>query len=77
MASIRRGHLLEGLVLQQPGKKQVPGLQQRDVVVVLDLAGRQQPGGLEVQQGGGDDEELAGLVKGPFLPQLPAGSGCT
>ena len=56
--------------MQQPGKKQVPGLQERYVFIVLDFARGEQPGGLQVQEGGGDDEELAGLVEGPLLPQL-------
>ena len=63
-------HLLERLVLQQPGEQQVAGLQQGDVFVVLHLAGGQQPGRLEVQQGGGDDQELAGLIQRPVLAQL-------
>ena len=63
-------HLLERLVLQQPGEEQVAGFEQRDVFLVLHFAGGQEPGRLEVQQGGGDDEEFAGLIKGPFLAQL-------
>ena len=55
--------LLVGLVLQQPGEQQVAGLEQLEVVLVVDLGGGQQPGRLEVEQGGGDDQELAGLVE--------------
>ena len=58
------GHLLERLVLQQPGEQQVASLQEFHVVLVLHLAARQQPGGFEIQQGGGDHQELAGLVQG-------------
>ena len=61
----QRGDLLERAVLQQPGEQQVPGLQQRQVLLVLDRAVGQQPGGLEVQQGGGDDQERGGLVQVP------------
>ena len=63
------GRLLVGLVLQQPGEEEVTGLEQLEVVLVVDLGGRQQPGGLEVEEGGGDDEELAGLVEVQFLAQ--------
>ena len=52
-------------VLQQPREEQVPGLQQGEVGLVLHLGGGQQPGRLEVEQGGGDDEELGGLVEVP------------
>ena len=56
--------LLVGAVLQQPGEEQVAGLEQA-VVAVLDVRLRvgQQPGGLEVEQRGRDDEELRGLVE--------------
>ena len=37
------GDLLEGAVLQQPREQQVPRLQQRQVLLVLDVAVRQQP----------------------------------
>ena len=66
-----RGDLLERPVLQQPGEQQVPRLQQREVLVVLDVARRQQPGRLEVEQGGRDHEELAGLVEIPLRAAGP------
>ena len=55
--------LLERAVLQQPGEQQVARLEQRDGLGVDQLALRQQPGDLQVEQGRGDDEELAGLVE--------------
>ena len=61
-----RGDLLEGAVLEQPGEQQVARLEQREVLLVLDVALRQQPGGLEVEQGGGDQEERRGLVEVPL-----------
>ena len=57
------GGLLEGPVLQQPGEQQVAGLEQRDILGVDQLALRQQPGDLQVEQGGGDDQELARLIE--------------
>ncbi len=70
MEPISAGHVLEGLVLEQPGEQEVAGFQQGDVLVVLNLARGQEPGGLEVQEGGGDHQEFAGLIQRPFLPQL-------
>src|SRR5690606_17174270 len=32
---------------------------------------RQQPRGFQIEQGGGDDEELRGLVEVPLLSQFP------
>ncbi len=64
------GHLLKRLILEQPGKEEVPGFEQRDVFIVLDLAGWQEPGCFEVQEGGGDDQELAGFIQGPLLAVL-------
>ena len=46
--------LLVRPVLEQPGEQQVPGFQQRQVLLVVDLAGGQQPGRLEVEQRRGD-----------------------
>ena len=65
------GRLLVGAVLQQPGEEQVARLEQREVLLVVDLAARQQPGGLEVEQRGGDDEELGGLAQVPVGPAGP------
>ncbi len=54
--------LLVGLVLQQPGKEQVTGLQQGEVLhLVIGDRPRQQAGRLEVEQGRGDHQELGGL----------------
>ena len=66
-----RRRLLVGLVLQQPGEQQVAGLEQLEVVLVVDVGGGQQPGGLEVEQRGGDDEELAGLVEVQLVAERP------
>ncbi len=61
---LRRG-LLVGAVLQQAGEQQVPGLEQLEVLLVLDRAGREQPGGLEVEQRRGHHEELGRLAEVP------------
>ena len=58
-----RRDLLERPVLQQPREQQVARLEQREVLLVVDLARRQQPRRLEVEQRRGDDEELGGLVE--------------
>ena len=55
--------VLERPVLQQPGEQQVAHLEQREVFLVVDLPGRQQPGRLEIQQRGGDHQEGRGLVE--------------
>jgi hypothetical protein len=57
------GDLLERAVLQQPGEQQVAGLQQREVVLVVDRSARQQPGDLEVEQRGRDHQELGGALE--------------
>lgn len=56
-------HLLVRPVLEEPGEEEVAGLQQREVLDIVDVPARQEPGGLEVQQGGGDDQEFGGLVQ--------------
>ena len=61
------GYLLVGAVLQQLGEEQVPGFQQGEVLFVLHLAGGQQPGRLQVEQGGRDHQEKACLVQVPSL----------
>ncbi len=66
-----RRRLLVRLVLQQPGEEQVPGLQEGEVLLVLHVGGGQQPGGLQVEQGGGDQQELAGLVEVPLVAHRP------
>lgn len=65
------GDLLVRPVLQQPREQQVPGLQQRQVGLVLDLGGGQQPGRLQVQQGRRDDKELGRLVQVPVRTHRP------
>ena len=63
--------LLVGPVLQEPGEQQVAGLQQGEVLLVLDLAGGQQPGRLEVEQGRRDEQEVARLVEVPLRAPGP------
>jgi len=63
-------HFLVGPVLEQPGEEQVAGLEQGQVLFVLDLAGWQEPGGLEVEQGGRDDQEVTDLVQVPAVGAL-------
>ena len=65
------GDLLERPVLQQPGEEQVARLEQREVLLVLDVALRQQPGGLEVEQGRGDQQERRGLLEVPRRRRRP------
>ena len=62
------GDLLVRAVLEQPREEQVAGLQQREVRLVLDLGGGQQPRRLQIEQRGGDDQELGGLVEVPVRP---------
>src|SRR5689334_20004833 len=61
------GDLLEGLVLQEPREEQVARVEQREVLLVLDVALRQEPGGLEVEQGGGDQQERGRHLQVPGL----------
>src|SRR5450756_1217680 len=58
-------------VLQQPGEEQVPGLKQRQVLLVLDLARGQQPRRLQVEQRRRHDKEVADLVQVPAARALP------
>lgn len=60
--------VFERAVLQQPGEQQVADLQQRQVLVVLGLTGKQQPGRLQIQQGGGDQQERRRLIELSRLP---------
>jgi hypothetical protein len=66
-----RGRLLVRAVLQQPREQQVARLEQREVLLVLDLGRGQQPGCLEVEQRRRDDEELGRLVEVPPRTRLP------
>ena len=47
----------------KPGEQQVAHLKQGQVLLVVDLPGRQQSRGLEIEQGGGDHQERGGLVQ--------------
>ena len=62
-----------GAVLQQPGEEEVARLQQRQVLLVLDVAGRQQPRRLEVEQRGRNEEELGGLSEIPIAGRREVG----
>ena len=62
LAQVRRRQLVRA-VLQQPGEQQVAGLEQGQVVLVLDVGGGQQPRRLEVEQGRRHDEELGRLLQ--------------
>jgi hypothetical protein len=55
------GHGLVRLVLQQTSEEEVTGLEQFEVEDLFALFVRQQPGDLEVEQRGGDEEELRDL----------------
>ena len=57
------GDVLERPVLQQPREQQVADLQQGKVLLVVHLAGGQQPRRLEVQQRRRDDQKRGGLVE--------------
>src|SRR5690606_4691252 len=61
------GDLLVRPVLEQPGEEQVARLEQLEVLLVLDRAAREQPGGLEVEERRRDNEELARLPEVPVL----------
>src|SRR5699024_10971510 len=60
--------LTEGPELQQPGEQHVSCLQQRQVLLVLDLPRGHQTGRLEVEERGGHHQELGHLLE----PGLPA-----
>src|SRR6202034_1357450 len=49
---------------------QVPGCERGEILLVLHLAAREQPGCLEVEQGGRDDQEVADLVQVPAAGAL-------
>ncbi len=57
------GDLLVGLVLHQPGEEQVARLEQGEVLLVLDVALREQARRLEVEQGRRDQQERRGLLE--------------
>ena len=63
-----RGGPLVGAVLQEPGEEQVAGLEELQVLLGLVGVVGQEPVGLERQQRGRHDEELAGA------PQVPVGA---
>ncbi|CAB4742672.1 unannotated protein [freshwater metagenome] len=78
-ALVRRRHaigeqardLLVGAILQQSGEEQVSGLEEREVLLIFNLAARKQPCRLEVEQGGCDNQEAARLI------EIPRNALCT
>src|SRR5450759_4242999 len=62
----RTGDLLERAILQQQGEQQVPSFDQRQIFLVLRVQLGQQVGRLDVEQGGGNQQELGGLTQVPF-----------
>src|SRR5699024_3094845 len=56
-------NLLICLVLKQPGEQEVAGLQQLQVGLVVDLAPGNQASSLQIQQRGGDEQELRDLIQ--------------
>src|SRR3954454_5421282 len=61
--------MLERALVQESSEQQVSGLQQREVLLVINVAAKEQPGGLEVEEGGGDEQE------GRRLLEVPATAG--
>ena len=60
------GRLFVGAILQQPGEQEVPRLEQRHILLVVDLGGGQQARGLQIEQSRRYDEELGRLPKVPL-----------
>ena len=59
-------NLFEGAVLQKPGKEQVPGLDEGQVLLVFQAQLRQQAGRLDIEQSCRHQQELRGLAQVPF-----------
>src|SRR6266700_2773106 len=57
---------LVGTILKQAGEEQVAGLKERQVLLVLDIRGREQPSRLQIEQGRCHDEKLGGLPEIPL-----------
>ncbi len=66
--------VLEGLALHQPGEEEVPLGPQRQLVVEVEvvLTG-EEPAGLELDEGGGDEQELGGDVQAEVLHGVELG----
>src|SRR5581483_8472998 len=55
------GGVLERLALEQPGEEEVALLPEGELLVELDVVPPgQEPAGLQLDQGGGDEQELGG-----------------
>ena len=73
-AAEHRGDVLERLALEQPGEQQVALLPQRQLLVEVDVgAARQQAPGLELDERGGDQQELGRDVEVEGLQTLDLG----
>ena len=67
-------HVLERLALEQAGEQEVALLPQRQLVVEVDVgAAGQQTAGLELDERGGDEQELGGDVEVELLHALDLG----
>ena len=64
------GHGLVCLVLQQPGEEEIASLEQFEIEDLFSLFVRQEPCGLEVEQGRRDEEELGDLGEVRLVLQL-------
>ena len=68
------GGVLEGLALEQPGEEQVALLPEGQLVVEVDVVVLgQEAAGLQLDQGGGDQQELGGDVEVEVLHPLQLG----
>src|SRR5207245_1985891 len=68
------GRVLERLALQQAGEEQVALLEQQQLVVEVEVvAARQQAAGLELDERGGDEEELGGHLEIEMVHALELG----
>ena len=70
----RDGRVLERLALDQAGEQQVALGPQRQLVVEVEVVvAGQQPPGLQLDQRGGDEQELGGDVEAQLLHRLELG----
>jgi hypothetical protein len=67
------GREFVGAILQQPGEQEVPRLEKRHILLVVDLSGGQQARGLEIEQSRRYDEELGRLPQVPLAGRAEVG----